>query len=194
GGLKQDTVLYQLVNRHIIHFVEAYAEGRRVILIIDEAQNLGFETLEELRMLTNINSGKDELLQLILVGQVELRALIERPELRQFAQRVTSTYHLMPLDPATVREYIIHRLKAVGGTGGEIDDRAIQAVVEQSQGIPRIINKICDLALVYAASAGQDKVNDMTINELIQDGVLLQTTRTPLFLTDRVDLPKSAAE
>jgi len=174
--------------------INAYAEGKRVILIIDEAQNLGPETLEELRMLTNINSGKDELLQLILVGQPELRQIIERPELRQFAQRVTSTYHLNPLDRATTTEYIRHRLKAVGGTGLEIDDRAIARIAEKSEGIPRMINKFCDLAFVYAASADESTVSADTINELIQDGVIIQSYTGPLFLTERVDTPKKAAE
>ncbi|MCF2906690.1 AAA family ATPase [Octadecabacter sp. CECT 8868] len=174
--------------------INAYADGKRVILIIDEAQNLGAETLEELRMLTNINSGKDELLQLILVGQPELRAIIERPELRQFAQRVTSTYHINPLDRATATEYIRHRLLSVGGHGDEIDQAAIQKICEYAGGIPRVINKICDLAFVYAASADQTHVGLDTINELIRDGVILQTYTGPLFLTERVDTPKKAAE
>lgn len=176
------------------YVIDAYADGKRVILIIDEAQNLGPDTLEELRMLTNINSGKDELLQLILVGQPELRAMIERPELRQFAQRVTSTYHINPFDRATTAGYIQHRLKAVGGTGDEITDAAIQLVMQHSNGIPRVINKICDLALVYAASAGETSVTEETIGELIRDGVILQTYTGPLFLTERVDMPGKAAE
>ena len=174
--------------------IECYGEGRRVILIIDEAQNLGAETLEELRMLTNINSGKDELLQLILVGQPELRTIIEQPELRQFAQRVTSTYHINPLDRATTAEYIQHRLIAVGGKGTEITGPAITEIANRSAGIPRVINKICDMAFVYAASAGADVVDERTIAELVSDGVILQTYTGPLFLTERVDIPKKAAE
>lgn len=174
--------------------IDAYANGRRVILIIDEAQNLGGETLEELRMLTNINSGKDELLQLILVGQPELRTIISQPELRQFAQRVTSTYHLKPLDRATTANYIQHRLISVGGTGHEITAAAIEVIATHSAGIPRIINKICDMAFVYAASAGQEHVNETTIAELVNDGVILQTETGPLLLTERVDKLKKAAE
>lgn len=174
--------------------IEAYAEGKRVILIIDEAQNLGAETLEELRMLTNINSGKDELLQLVLVGQPELRDIIMRPELRQFAQRVTSTYHINPLDHQTTKDYIRHRLNSVGGTGEEFDANAIAKVAAFSEGIPRVINKICDLALVYAASAGDPTVTEGTIDELIQDGVVIRTHPAPLFLTERVRTPDEAAE
>jgi general secretion pathway protein A len=174
--------------------ISSYAEGKRVVLIIDEAQNLGSETLEELRMLTNINSGKDELLQLILVGQPELRQIIERPELRQFAQRVTSTYHINPLDQATTIEYIRHRLKAVGGTGLEIDRDAMTRIAQRSEGIPRVINKICDLAFVYAASTGHPTVQVETVEELIRDGVIILPYTGTLFLTERVEALKKAAE
>jgi len=174
--------------------VSAYAENMRVILIIDEAQNLGKDTLEELRMLTNINSGRDELLQLILVGQPELRDIIQRPELRQFAQRVTSTYHINPLSPSVAKDYIQHRLKAVGGTGQEIDEDAIAVIAQQSSGIPRVINKICDIAFVYAAGSQQECVTVETIDELINDGVIMQTYTNPLLLTERVSSIEKAAE
>lgn len=174
--------------------LETYSEGLRVALIIDEAQNLGVETLEELRMLTNINSGKDELLQLILVGQPELREMIARPNLRQFAQRVSATYHLAPLDLKTTKQYITHRLQNVGGTGSEISPSAISLIATQSLGIPRVINKICDLALVYAASAERKNVSLGIIKELIDDGVIIQTVTSPLFLTNRIDPPEKAAE
>lgn len=174
--------------------VDAYAQGKRVILIIDEAQNLGVETLEELRMLTNINSGKDELLQLVLVGQPELREIILRPELRQFAQRVTSTYHIQPFNRETTADYIRHRLKAVGGTGDEIDDAAILKIAKKSEGIPRVINKICDLAFVYAASAGDTTVSESIIDELVQDGVIIQTQLAPFYLTEHMKTPEEAAE
>jgi len=145
-------------------------------------------------MLTNINSGKDELLQLILVGQPELRHMIEQPELRQFAQRVSATYHIDPLDTDTAIGYMRHRLKLVGGTGQEIDDAALKIVATQSGGIPRVINKICDLALVYAASADHKVVSAAILNELINDGVVLQTRTAPLILTQRVVSPIKAAE
>jgi type II secretory pathway predicted ATPase ExeA len=174
--------------------INTYAEGKRIVLIIDEAQNLGTETLEELRMLTNINSGKDELLQLILVGQPELRQMIERPELRQFAQRVASTYHLNPLDRVTTADYIRHRLQAVGGTGDEVAADAIPEIASRSAGIPRMINKICDMALVYTASAGETQVNEATVRELIRDGIILQNYTGPLFLTERSEPLKGAAE
>ena len=174
--------------------ITEYATGRFVVLIIDEAQNLTYEALEELRMLTNINSNKDELLQLILLGQPELRDKITAPELRQFAQRVTATYHLDPMDLTTTRQYIRHRLEYVGGTGQEISPQAIRMIFETSQGIPRMVNKICDLALVYTASAGHKTVSVTTIRELIRDGVILPTRTLPLYLTNPIKLPEKAAE
>lgn len=171
-----------------------YAEGRHVVLIIDEAQNLGPDTLEELRMLTNINSNKDELLQIILLGQPELYDVIRQPGMRQFAQRVTATYHLEPMDLPTTRDYIRHRLVHAGGTGDEISLPAIQHIHAESSGIPRMVNKLCDLALVYAASAGRDQVDVETVQELLSDGLVLKPRQLPLFLTNRIDLRGEAAE
>ena len=174
--------------------IEEYAAGHSVVLVIDEAQNLSHETLEELRMLTNINSNKDEILQLILLGQPELRFKITDPALRQFAQRVTATYHIDPMDLTTTRQYIRHRLEHVGGTGQEISAQAMRLIHETSQGIPRMINKICDLALVYTASAGHKAVSLTTIKELVRDGIILPTRPLPLYLTNPVEIPQKAAE
>lgn len=176
------------------YVLEQYAVGRRVVLIVDEAQNLGSDTLEELRMLTNINSGKDELLQIILVGQPELRDIIRQPHLRQFAQRVTAVYHLNPMDLETTRAYIHHRLRHVGGTGEEFTPEAINHIHEEADGIPRMVNKLCDLALVYAASAAEERVGVETIEELIGDGLILAPFRDPPFLSNRLHVPRKAAE
>jgi len=153
--------------------IEEYACGRRVILLIDEAQNLSIEGLEELRMLTNINSNKDELLQLILVGQPELRQMIMRPEMRQFAQRVTATYHISALDRAAIGGYVQHRLSHVGGTGSEFTADAIDLVHEHSRGIPRLVNKLCDFAMVYAATEERKVVDAAIIEEVLEDGIFL---------------------
>jgi len=154
-----------LFNRFQRFVIDEYSQNRNVLLIIDEAQNLEVEVLEELRMLTNINSNKDELLQLILVGQPELRTKVSRPELRQFAQRVSATYHIDPMDTLTTHAYVKHRLIHAGGTGKEITPQAVQYIFAQSQGIPRVVNKLCDLALVYAASAGATKVGLPIVRE-----------------------------
>ncbi|MBW4710765.1 AAA family ATPase [Roseobacter sp. YSTF-M11] len=155
--------------------INEYAEGRHVVLVIDEAQNLSIEALEELRMFTNINSNKDELLQLILVGQPELRDIVASPALAQFAQRVTATYHLKPLDFKQTKAYIQHRLMHVGGTGNEISVYAIKSIFDESGGVPRMINKLCDLALVYAASSENRVVGINVMRELVADGLFIKT-------------------
>ena len=186
---------YVSLFQHFQNFViEEYAQGRRVVLIIDEAQNLGPDMLEELRLLTNINSGKDELLQLILTGQPELRDIVSRPDLRQFAQRVTATFHLSPFTFQETLAYIQHRLKYVSGVGDEFTLQAIRHIHEEATGIPRMINKLCDLALVYAASADQQKVTLETIQELFRDGLILKPAQAPLVLTNRIDIREEAAE
>lgn len=187
---------YVAMFQLFIDFVlDEYAKNKIVVLVIDEAQNLSPETLEELRMLTNINSNKDELLQLVLLGQPELREMISRPELRQFAQRVSVSYHLAPMDLATSEEYIRFRLRRVGGTGEEITDEAIDLAYEISGGVPRLVNKICDLALVYAASTEEPQVKADIIRELVEDGVLLIPRSEPLILSASYSVsPSEAAE
>ena len=155
--------------------VGEYAANRHVILVIDEAQNLSIGALEELRMFTNINSGKDELLQMVLVGQPELRDMVTSPGLRQFAQRVSATCHLCPLDAGETRDYIRHRLQHVGGTGDEISTFAVKLIYQETGGVPRLVNKLCDMALVYAASVERTCVGIDLVRELIADGLFIQT-------------------
>lgn len=152
--------------------IRNYAEGKYAILVIDEAQQLSPEGLEELRMLTNINSRKDELLQLVLIGQPELREVIARPEMRQFAQRVMASYHLGPLTQEETGAYIRHRLERAGGRSEQFTPEAIAAVHANSGGIPRIINKLCDFGIVYAVTAEQDIVDSTVIQNVIDDGLL----------------------
>ncbi|MEE9427096.1 MAG: AAA family ATPase [Paracoccaceae bacterium] len=151
--------------------IKTYAEGKRVILIFDEAQNLSQDSLEELRMLTNINSNKDELIQLVLVGQEELRDMIKQPELRQLAQRIAASFHLKPLSENATNEFIVHRLRVAGGTGKEIDDKAKMLIFEVSQGIPRLVNQVCDMSLLYAWSAETKLVDSKVVQAVIDDGV-----------------------
>ena len=150
-----------------------YARGKRVVLIFDEAQNLGPATLEELRMLTNMNAGRDEMLQLVLLGQPELREIITRPELRQFAQRVSATFHLRGFHAETTAAYVAHRLQKAGGTGAEIDADAVALIHAHAGGIPRLVNTIADLALVYGAVGGHNPVTGAVVQELIDDGLIL---------------------
>lgn len=163
---------YVSLFQHLQDFLlETYASGNRVILIIDEAQNLNVNTLEELRMLTNINSNKDELVQLVLVGQPELRALIMRPELKQFVQRVGSSFHLTAMNRDTVGAYVAHRLHVAGGTGREFSDDAIDMIFGLTDGVPRLVNQLCDLGLVYAFSSEEHMVTKETIESVLGDGV-----------------------
>jgi general secretion pathway protein A len=155
--------------------IEQYSQNRHVVLIIDEAQNLSIEGLEELRMLTNINSNKDELLQLILMGQPELREMITRHELRQFAQRVTASFHIPDMDLETTRAYIQHRLRHAGGSGEEFTDGAIDRIHRQSHGIPRLVNKLCDFAMVYAVTSERNIVEEEIIEEVLADDIFLET-------------------
>jgi type II secretory pathway predicted ATPase ExeA len=155
--------------------IDSYAKGHRVVLIIDEAQNLSVEGLEELRMLTNINAGKDELLQLILVGQPELREMITQPQLRQFAQRVSASFHLPPMDLETTTAYIRHRLTHAGGTGAEFNPGAIALIHKHSGGIPRLVNKFADFAMVYASTSDMTVIDEYSVIEILRDGLFLNT-------------------
>ncbi len=162
--------LHQILQDHL---VAEYAEGRRVALVIDEAQNLTVESLEELRLLTNINSGKHELLQLVLVGQPELRGRIMRPELQQFAQRVVAAYHLGALNAEATREYVVHRLVHAGGTGMEFTAEALQEIHKHSGGVPRLVNKLCEFCLVYGAINEETPVTHKTVLQVVNDGVFI---------------------
>jgi type II secretory pathway predicted ATPase ExeA len=158
--------------QHLQEFlVDEYAQGRRVALIFDEAQNLSPEGLEELRMLTNINSGKDELVQLILVGQPELRAMVLAPNMRQLAQRVAASFHLERMGAEMVEAYVSHRLRRAGGTGGEFTREACGVVFEATRGVPRLINQLCDFAMLYAWSGEQTVVTEDTVQTVLADGV-----------------------
>lgn len=152
------------------YLIEQYSMGRRVILIFDEAQNLSPESLEELRMFTNINSNKDELLQLVLVGQPELLDMVRRPEMRQFAQRVASSFHLHSLDARTVRKYIEHRLAVAGATRNLFSRAATDQIYEATGGVPRLVNQLCDLSMVYAFTRGNKSVTGHTVQKVLDDG------------------------
>ncbi len=153
------------------YLVAEYAAGRRVVLIFDEAQNLTRDVLEELRMFTNINAGKDELLQLVIVGQPELRDIVLRPDLTQFAQRVAASFHLPEMGSDGVAEYIAHRLAVAGRTETIFDGGAITAIYEATRGIPRLINQLCDLALVYAFTMDRQEIDAAIVAQVLKDGV-----------------------
>jgi general secretion pathway protein A len=139
--------LIDSLNRYLLR---AHAEGRRVVLIIDEAQNLAPEVLEQVRLLTNLETESHKLLQIILIGQPELRTLLGRSDLRQLAQRVTARYHLQPLSRAETADYVRHRLRVAGATSEPFSAGALREVYRLSRGVPRVINVICDRAMLGA--------------------------------------------
>ncbi|MFD3190084.1 ExeA family protein [Sedimentitalea sp. HM32M-2] len=152
--------------------IEQYAQGRRVVLVFDEAQNISREGLEELRMLTNINANKDELVQLILVGQPELRDMVRHPSMSQLAQRVSSSFHLNRMSAEVTQGYIRHRLKTAGGTGDEFTAGACLLVHDVTGGVPRLVNQLCDFALLYGWSEDTGTtVSGGMVQSVIDDGV-----------------------
>lgn len=140
-------VLVDCLNHHLLN---SHAAGRRTILILDEAQNLSTEVLEQIRLLTNLETAQAKLLQIILIGQPELQALLARNDLRQLAQRITARYHLDSLNREETHTYITHRLRVSGGHGDLFTPKAMDEVHRLSMGVPRLINVICDRALLGA--------------------------------------------
>ncbi len=147
---KRNCTLKTLVDALNEHLLQAHREGRRTVLIIDEAQNLQPEVLEQVRLLTNLETAKEKLLRIMLIGQPELSALLARPDLRQLASRITARYHLMPLGAQETREYIEHRLRVAGSRSIVFNPAASKLIHHHSRGVPRLINIICDRALLGA--------------------------------------------
>jgi len=139
--------------------IEAKALNLKVVVLIDEAQNLKPHVLEQLRLLSNLETEREKLLTLVLVGQPELRDMLDQPSLRQLSQRITSRSHLEPLSLDETRKYVKHRLVVAGGNGGEIEDDALARVHQLSGGVPRVVNVLCDRALVGAFGRGLKSVD-----------------------------------
>ena len=149
--------------------VAEYSASRRVVLIVDEAQNLSASALESLRMLSNINADKDQLLQMVLVGQPQLRELLNRPELRQFAQRVAVDYFVPPLDALDVALYVQHRLRVAGCKDELFSAKALMRICDATRGVPRSINILCDTSLLYAFASEARMVDLSTVDEVLAD-------------------------
>jgi len=149
--------LKQLVDALNAYLLKTHADGRRTVLIIDEAQNLSPQVLEQVRLLTNLETDKEKLLRIMLVGQPELAELLARPDLRQLASRITARYHLLPLREPETSEYINHRLRVAGGSTELFTPAAVHTIHRRSGGVPRLVNIICDRALLgaYAQDARQ---------------------------------------
>lgn len=148
----------QLVDRLNSHLLATHAEGRRTVLIIDEAQNLSPDVLEQVRLLTNLETATHKLLQVFLIGQPELRELLGREEMRQVAQRITARYHLSALAPHEVADYVRHRLAVAGCERPIVSRAAFRTVYALTGGIPRLINILCDRALLGTYVHGRQSV------------------------------------
>ena len=156
--------------RDYVDFViEKHAEGKRVVLIVDEAQNLSLKALEELRLLSNVNIDSEIFLQLVLTGQPQLIEKLNEPELEQFAQRVGVEFHLNALDFTQTQKYIEHRLKVSGAKRKIFTFKACAIIYCLTEGVPRRINNFCDLALVYAFSDDKKTVQVKTVLEMVAE-------------------------
>jgi general secretion pathway protein A len=147
------------------YLLKAYSEGRRIVLIVDEAQTLGPELLEQVRLLTNLETATQKLLQIILIGQPELRDVLQRPEMRQIAQRVTGRYHLEPLGKSETEAYVKHRLRVAGCQMPIFTRPAMAELYRKSAGIPRLINVVADRALLAAYSKDRARVDRALVKQ-----------------------------
>lgn len=158
-----------LIDRLNQFLLANHARGRRTVAVIDEAQNLSVEVLEQIRLLTNLETPTTKLLQIVLVGQPELPELLGRPELRQVDQRITARYHLGSLDAMETRNYIRHRLTVAGGAPNLFSVAAIRAVARLSRGVPRLINVICDRALLGAYTRDRGTVDRRIVEKAYRE-------------------------
>ncbi len=159
----------QMHNRFVNFLIEQYARNKRTVLIVDEAQNMDAGTLEELRMLSNINADKDQVLQVILAGQPALRDNLRKPELIQFAQRIAVDYYLQPLNKEETFAYIHHRLKVAGAHREIFTAGACDAVYRYSGGTPRLINLLCDTALVYGFAEQTPQIDAQLVEDVVKE-------------------------
>lgn len=159
----------QLIDALNAQLLQAHARGRRVVLIIDEAQALSREVLEQVRLLTNLETSRQKLLQIILVGQPELRVLLARDDLRQLAQRITGRYHLEPLSHKDTRAYVHHRLNVAGALAPIFTASGLRAVWRYTRGIPRVINIVCDRALLGAYTHELRQVDSALVRRAAQE-------------------------
>lgn len=158
-GTRGVTSIKTLVDAMNTFLLDAHASGRRTLVLIDEAQNLAVDVLEQIRLLTNLETSKEKLLQIVLIGQPELRVLLDRKDLRQLAQRVTARYHLLPLTQDETTEMVKHRLSVAGRAQPLFNDSALRLVHRFSKGVPRLINVICDRALLGAYAENRHTID-----------------------------------
>ncbi len=166
-----ETSLKRLTDK-IHHFLLAnHARHRNTVLLIDEAQHLKFDVLEQIRLLTNLETNTEKLLQIILVGQPELQQLLAKPELRQLSQRITARYQLKPLDQEETESYIRHRLQVAGFPAGQelFSSKITKGIYRASNGVPRIINVLCDRMLLGAYGKNRNKIDDELLKQAVTE-------------------------
>jgi type II secretory pathway predicted ATPase ExeA len=159
----------ELYRRFSRHAKCEYDDGQRIVLVIDEAQNLGVGGLEELRVLSNLNTGQEMILQTILIGQPELRETLRLQSLRQFAQRIAIDHHIEALREEETRGYVRHRLRVAGGDPELFTSEAVDLIHESTGGVPRLINLVCDTALVYGFSEQRPSIESDIVEQVIRD-------------------------
>jgi general secretion pathway protein A len=167
--------------------IEKYAENKHVLLIIDEAQNLSDEALEEIRMLSNLQSDEHNLIQIMLVGQPELKKKLQQPDHNPFAQRIAVNFFLSGLNDKETNSYIAYRLEKAGGRPDIFSQEAINMVYQASGGIPRSINLLCDASLVYGFGYEQETIDTKVVEQVIEDkggmGINNETKKEKVFTT-----------
>ena len=169
-GLKHEGLTDIAMHQQFQSFlVKNFTSGKKAVLIIDEAQNLTINALEAIRMLSNISVYKHQLLQVILVGQPQLKMMLMQPELEQFNQRVSVEFYLTPLKEDEIKAYIQHRVKVAGRKSELFTDDAYKRIAEVCNGTPRKINILCDLVLVYGFSSEEKIIDIELVNEVIND-------------------------
>lgn len=161
------------------HFIRQYGNGKRALLVIDEAQNLSSDALEEIRMLLNLQTDQYPLVQILLVGQPELLQTLKKTEMRQFTQRVAAHIHLTALDPVETTAYIVHRLTKAGGRDDLFTTSAMQMIYDLSGGIPRSINLLCQAALVYGFADEASRITQDIIKQISKDKIGVGITSEP---------------
>lgn len=175
----------KLLNQYIHQFLlDNHASGIQTLLVIDEAQHLSADVLEQLRLLTNLETDSHKLLKVLLIGQPELQQKLKMPQLRQLAQRMTGRYHLLPLNQDETRDYIKFRLTLAGGSPELFNAQSIKYIARQTHGIPRLINLVCDASLKQAYSLGEARPSTATVQTACDDVMSFQTGSVPL-TTDR---------
>jgi general secretion pathway protein A len=167
--------LTDVLNRYLL---DAYARGRRTVLILDEAQNLSADVLEQVRLLTNLETSTQKLLQIVLIGQPELRSLLAREDMRQLSQRVTARYHLDPISREEAGAYIKHRLQICGISQTVFSKRSVDRIQQLSGGIPRLINVLCDRSMLGAYVEGKTQVDPKVVKKAARE-VLAEAEKKP---------------